>query len=317
VHPAIVFVARLGRSLGGQPVGAELAGWAMARAEAAGVADALRTRLGAAAGRPADGPVLLIDIMTDGIDRDSCRITPYVHGGAGPWRPRPAPSGPADVAVTDLEEAARGLVAEAERLWSRSEEPAAIEFVMPAGLLNLPVQWFAGPRIFERSDPLCLEYTVTVRSRERIREPRVRRAWGNRWRQIDAKPFTGRVLWGTADRTGPAFDAWAADLRSDDRYAVVVLSEPPDSPWGRRELFAAFSAGVPVILWDRRLSRPADSTHGLESLVAEPAALPGNVRRVCVEAYRTGADEPGHMGHWLALLWDDPRRLLPDSQVAS
>jgi hypothetical protein len=316
LHPAVVFVGRLGQSLSGIPIGDELTAWALARATAAGAADALHARLGDVADRPADGPVLLIEIMIDGIDRGSCRISPYVHSGAQ-WRPRPAPSGPADVAVTHLEEAARGLVAEAERLWSSSEEPAAIEFVMSAGLLNLPVQWFTGPRIFERSDPLCLAYTVTVRSRERMREPRVHRAWGNRWRQINRKPFNGRVLWGTADRTRQGFDAWAADLRSDDRYAVVVLSEPPDSPWGRRELFAAFGAGVPVILWDRRQSRPTDSTEGIESLVAEPGMLPGNMQRVCVEAYRAGADEPGHPGRWVALLWDDPHRVLPESEVVS
>ncbi|GIE03200.1 VMAP-C domain-containing protein [Paractinoplanes durhamensis] len=317
LHPAVVFIARLGRSLGEHPVGAELVGWAEARAASAGAADALRARLGDGSGPSGGGPVLLIDIMTDGIDRDSCRITPYIQDGGGPWRPRPVPGGPADVPVTGLEEAARGLVEEAEQLWTRSTEPAGIEFVMPAGLLNLPVQWFTGPRIFGRSDPLCLAYTVTVRSRERMREPRVHRAWGNRWRQIDAKPYTGRVLWGIAERTEPAFDAWAADLRADDRYAVVVLSESPDSPWGRRELFAALLAGVPVILWDRRLARPADSAHGLGSLAGEPGELPARTRRVRVEAYQAGTDEPGHSGRWVALLWDDPRRLLTDPGVAS
>ncbi|MFI5894688.1 hypothetical protein ACIA5D_31765 [Actinoplanes sp. NPDC051513] len=311
VPPALVFVGRLGRSLSEDPVGAELVGWAVSRAAAAGVAEALHVRLGDRETRPSEGPVLLIDIMTDGIDRGSCRISAYVHEGGGPWRPRPTSQGPSDVAVADLEEAARELVAEAERLWNQSDEPAAIEFVMPAALLNLPVQWFQGPRIFERSDPLCLAYTVAVRSRERMREPGVRRVWGNQWRQIDAKPFAGRVLWGAAD----GIEAWAAQLQKDNGYAVVVLSEPPDSPHGRRELFEALRAGVPVILWDRRLSRPPESTDGLESLTREPAALPATTRRVRVEAY--GSGEPDHFGHWVALLWDDPRRMLTDAGVES
>jgi nucleoside phosphorylase len=315
VCPAVVFVGRLGRSLGVDPVGAELVGWAVRQAEAAGVGEALRARLGDTAVRPPDGPVLLIDIMTDGIDRGSCRISGYVHDGGRPWRPRPAPAGPSDVAVAELEDAARELVAEAERLWTGLPEPVAIEFVMPSGLLHLPVQWFTGPRIFGRSEPLGLAYTVAVRSRERMREPRVRRVWGSRWRQIDAKPYAGRVLWGTAERSGTAFDAWAAELQSDDRYAVVVLSEPPGSAWGRQELFVAFRAGVPVILWDQRLSRPAESTDRLRALSREPSELPDNTKRVRVEAF--GAGDIDHFGRYVALLWDDPRRVLVDAESES
>ncbi|WP_433385196.1 hypothetical protein ACQPZX_11225 [Actinoplanes sp. CA-142083] len=315
VPPALVFVARLGRSLGDDPIGAEIVGWAVRRAGATGVGEALRARLGDTAAAPPVGPVLMIDIMTDGIDRGSCRISGYVHEGGGPWRPRAARVGPSDVAVTDIEYAARELVAEAERLWTGSREPAAIEFVMPSGLLDLPVQWFTGPLIFGRSEPLALAYTVVVRSRDRMYEPRVRRAWGSRWLQIDAKPFSGRVLWGTTARSGAAFNAWAAELQSDDRYAVVVLSEPPDSPWGRQELFAAFRAGVPVVLWDRRLPRPGESTDGIRSLSREPSELPANTKRVRVEAY--AGDDAGHFGHWVALLWDDPRRVLADAGVES
>lgn len=311
--PAVVFVARLGRSLSDDPIGAELVGWATSRAEATGAVEALRARLGSTDGRPPDGPALLIDIMTDGIDRASCRISGYVHDGAGPWRPRPTSDGPRDVAVSRLEDATRDLVDEAERRWAGSAAPATVEFVMPTGLLNLPVQWFTGSRAFDRSEPLCLSYSVTVRSRDRMRDPRMRRRWSLRWRQLDAKPYVGRVLWGTAGRTDAAFEAWSAELHGGDGYAMVVLSEPPDSAWGRRELHAALRAGVPVILWDRRLSRPAAATGGLEDLAREPAALRGEVKRVRVEAY--GAGDAGHFGRWVALLWDDPDRLPVDVGV--
>ncbi|HEX5204658.1 MAG TPA: hypothetical protein VFW27_32440 [Actinoplanes sp.] len=310
LHPAVVFVGRLGQALVADPVGAELLAWAEARAAAARAGAALQDRLGVPGERPpGPGPVLLVDIMADGIDRESCRIVPYLQDGDRSL-PRPVPGGPADVPVSGLEDAARELVAEAERMWTRSDEPASIEFVMPLRLLNLPVQWFSGPRLFDRADPLCLEYTVTVRSRERMHETRVRRSWGNRWRQIDAKPFTGRVLWGAGRGDDQTLETWAGRLRADDRYAVVVLSEPPDSPWGRRELHAALVAGVPVILWDQRLSRPPDGTHGLDRLIAEPPELPGNTRRVRIEAHLAAATQPEHFGRWVALLWDDPRRLL-------
>jgi len=249
----------------------------------------------------------------DGLSRGMCRITPFVQDTRGPWSPLPGPGEPADVPVAALEAAARGLVAEAELVWARSAEPATIEFVMSTGLLNLPVQWFSGPRLFETSEPLCVRYAVTLRSLERMRERRTRREWALRWRQIDIKPFPGRVRWGAAARTPEELDEWAAGLSGDERYVVVVLSEPPTSPWGGRELSAALAAGVPVILWDQRLPRPEDGTEGIRLLLAEPSALPERIR----EARIAAATRPEHFGRSVALLWDDPHRLVADREPGS
>jgi hypothetical protein len=100
-------------------------------------------------------------------------------------------------------------------------------------------------------------------------------------------------------------------LSGDDRYVVVVLSEPPSTDLGLHELFAALAAGIPVILWDQRLRHPADNaTDGLRRLIAEPARLPIEIRAVRVEAERMAAHDPDHYGRSVALLWDDPNRVL-------
>jgi hypothetical protein len=106
-------------------------------------------------------------------------------------------------------------------------------------------------------------------------------------------------------------DAWSTGLSGDASYVVVVLSEPPDTELGIRELFAALEAGVPVILWDQRPVHTAGSTTDeLRRLTAEPAALPAHMRALRVAAAQRAEEEPDHYGRSVALLWDDPNRVV-------
>jgi nucleoside phosphorylase len=314
LHPAIVFIAHLSAATGDPGLAADLMDWVTARTDAARTTAAMRARLNPSAGTPAGasgtGPALLIEVTVDGLDRGNCRITPYVQGETGPWRPQPGPRETAEVPVQQVEDVVSQLVAEAEAQWETSKGPAGIEFLLPTGLLNLKVQWFSAPPLFGRVQPLCVQYSVVVRSLERMRERGVHRAWAGRWERLDTKPFSGKVQWGVNARTKPDLDAWAAGLSGDDHYVVVVLSEPPTEEWGRQELFAALAAGVPIVVWDQRLPRPDDAAEGIEGLVAEPADLPENIRRVRVLAETLIADQPDHYGRSVALLWDDPDRLV-------
>ncbi|MBG0568482.1 VMAP-C domain-containing protein [Actinoplanes aureus] len=329
LHPAMLFLARLSQTLRDSDPGlaAELWDWVIGRTDATASSEALRSRLSPGSGppahRPRTGPLLLIEMDVDGIDRNLCRITPYLQGMAGHWGPRPEKD--TQVPLRDAEAVAAAvseMVADAERVWAEagSSGSAGIEFVLPAGLLNLPVQWYpASPRLGQ-VQPLCIRYPVAVRSLERMREPGgTRFEWVNRWERLDRQPFTGEVLWGVRYQDKPTTpEAWSAGLSGDDRYVVVVLSESPDTELGRQELFAALAAGVPVILWDQRLRQPPDGvTDGLRRLIAEPPLLPTQTRAIRVEAQRLAAEKPDHYGRTVALLWDDPNRVVPAGRAGS
>jgi hypothetical protein len=323
LHPAILFVAHLGRAVEDAVLAGELSDWAAARTHAARTTEALHARLspgsGSRAATAGSGPLLLIEMAVDGIDRGKCRITPYLQGGSGPWRPRPETPAEIRLRAEEVERVVTTMVAAAEQAWEAENAAgqAGIEFLLPTGLLNLPVQWYPAPALFGRVEPVCVKYSVTVRSLDRMRKQGVRREWINRWGQLDRQPFTGRVRWGVNARTEAELDAWATALSGDDRYVVVVLSEPPSEHWGRQELCAALAAGVPVILWDQRLPRPEDGTQGITRLLAEPASLPSETKAVRVMAAGLAARQPDHYGRAVALLWDDPNRVVSTGAAES
>lgn len=319
LSPAIVFLALLdGLIRDRDPAAADrLGSWLAAYCERSGISEALRARLrpesGAGSARPAAGPSLVVEIAVDGIDRDRFRVVSYVQEDTGPWNPRQL--GVQHVTTQQIETAVSRSVAEAERAWAehRTTGRAGIEFVLPGALMNLPVQWYSDLRMgVER--PICVRYPVAVRSQERMRAEKVRREWASRWDRLDRRPFDGQVQWGIRYQPRPiTVDSWSTGLSGDDRYVVVVLSEPPtpESEFGLRELFAALEAGVPVIVWDQRPAHPRDDTTGeLRQLTAEPAVLPDRIRTVRVEAVQQADQRPDHYGRSVALLWDDPNRVV-------
>ncbi|GID52651.1 hypothetical protein [Actinoplanes couchii] len=303
-HPAFRFVDWLGHLLAGDP-GPALRKWA-SRQSRTGVRAPLPTP-GTPPGRSGMArPSLTLQITVDGLDRGLCRITPYLQVASGPWRPEP--DEPIVTQVGGLAGETAKLVAAAETRWRGVADRADIEFLLPVGLLNTAVQWFDGPEILGESRPLCLDYSVSLRSLERMREVRIHRAWSHRWRQIDQQPFTGRVLWGRGSAAPDDLQRWRRELDGDARYLVVVLSEPPGTTAGDAELRAALRAGVPVVLWDQRIPRPESGTLGLEHLSAEPGRLPEHTRAARLDAVQATPGGRAHYGRTVALLWDDADR---------
>lgn len=318
LSPAIVFLALLdGLARDRDPAAADrLASWLTAYCERSGISEALHARLrpesGAGPARPAAGPSLVVEIAVDGIDRDRFRVVSYVQEDNGPWHPRQL--GVQHVTRPQIEAAVSESIAGAERAWAehRTTGRAGIEFVLPGALMNLPVQWYQDSRM-GIARPICVRYPVAVRSQERMRAEKVRREWASRWDRLDHQPFDGQVQWGIRYQTKPTtVDSWSTGLSGDDRYVVVVLSEPPtpESEFGLREFFAALEAGVPVILWDQRSSHPGDDTGEMRRVTAEPAGLPDRIRTLRVEAVQMADQQPDHYGRSVALLWDDPNRVV-------
>ena len=318
LSPAIVFLALLGRlahDRGPSAAADDLAAWLTAYTERSGISEALHARLrpesGAGPARPAAGPALVVEIAVDGLDRNQFRVDSWVQEDNGPWHPRWL--GVQHVTTPQIETAVGESIAQAEQAWAdrHTTGRAGIEFVLPGALMNLPVQWFPDLRM-GIAKPICVRYPVAVRSLERMRAEKMRREWGHRWDRLDHQPFDGRVQWGIRYQSGPtSVESWSTGLSGDDRYVVVVLSEPPATERGLRELFAALEAGVPVILWDQREPQPGADTAGeLRRITAEPADLPDRIRSLRVEAMRMADQQPDHFGRSVALLWDDPNRVV-------
>jgi nucleoside phosphorylase len=320
VPPSLALVDAVAM-LVGEPLATELRDWVDQTAARLHLAEvmarhrAARDRPEPAGGTSAGGlrperPCLLIQITPDSIDANRCIIKYWIQHGAGPWRPEPG-----DATHTLLRRAER-VVADAlrraETAWREIEDPVAVEFLLPTELLHLDVEWWRTELASMAPSPLCVDYVVTVRSLDRMTADFRRRVWANRWNALWLEPPSHRLYWGQLAHGGADIGAWDAGLRQDIALTSVVLSAPPLDNGGRIELELALRAGVPVVLWDRRAPRSDEATTEIRELVrGDPGELPERVRRLRVEAVRAGHDSNGqHLGRHLALLWDDPNRLI-------
>jgi nucleoside phosphorylase len=310
----LMFVDTLADQADDPELAAELGRWVWRQASSMRAEEALarwRSRPAAAA-EPHAHPCLLVEIAVDGIDRGVCRITSYIQDRSGPWRPRRWPGEPRTVALGEAEQVVGQLVDRAEREeWSTSETAPAIEFLLPAGLVNLPVEWWSPQLGLGSRLPLCVDYAVVVRSLERMRHTDRPRWWSSRWSALRSVPSAGRVLWGADPQDDEQLREWEIQLRTDPSIAAVVLSSPPDRWPGLHELARAIVLGVPVVLWDRRAPRPADAGAQLHDLVDDdPAGVRARTGVLRSRAAAGVVGRPEQLGRFVALLWDNPQRLI-------
>lgn len=167
-----------------------------------------------------------------------------------------------------------------------------VEFWLPMALVNEPV-WDWCRAVKPTAETADDDYTVLVRSLDRLQSPEWRTSLRRHW------VVTSQEAEQAAQRIVP--------LASDSvSTRCVVLSEPPDVLQGKRELMAALEIGIPAILWQRhdrsdavqRWARNVAATCSLEE-------LPG---RVAEYRRKAGAQHDAQ----IALLWDTPDHALPD-----
>ncbi|WP_245594729.1 hypothetical protein [Actinospica robiniae] len=285
--------------------------WADFLAERLQAAEPLRLRRGRES-PPAESdaarPGLLIRIVPDGIDVRRCVADYWIQAGSGPWNPIPGDES-VETWFSSLEPVLEGFIERAECVWKHSVAPIAVEFVLPTELLNLAVEWWSTRRGSDMAAPLCADYEVVLRNLDRMRAEDRHRVWRARWDRLwhgDAPP---QVLWGAADATD--LDRWNTDLRFSPDITMVVLSSSPGAPTARRELVSALSAGVPVILWDRRGVADPAAREALRMLAeTPPATLLSSLRQLRRQAASAEPDGAASLGRHLAVLWDDPNRLV-------
>jgi NTP-dependent ternary conflict system VMAP-like protein len=205
------------------------------------------------------------------------------------------------------------LIESAEIDWARARPDIRIEFVLPADLLNLDVdQW---PWEYDTPlppVPLGCRYTVTIRSLERMTTGRWHRVWHSRWGVLTDQLEIGSIDPGSTLRaeSGYSIRKLVADFENNSNLVTMVLSKPPvPAQNGGDEIDVGLRAGIPVIIWSREDCETEDFLIAVAELLHgdTPANILQRVKLLRTTAYQSQAD---HVGHHLAVLFDDPERLI-------
>jgi hypothetical protein len=205
---------------------------------------------------------------------------------------------------------------------SLDEAGMPIEVLLPFDRFCEPIdQWVLETSVLT-PQTLGVEYLVAIRSLDRVRlarppsriAPKLRALWRVWWQRV-SQSSDSPVVW--VDEN-VALDPTRvhALLRQSNASACVALAFRPPGARKQSETFflACFGVGAAVALWPRTTgSDPQLVRNAIEELLAgrDLAELPSLVRQMRNDAALLG--EEYHLGRDLTLLWDDPRRLPPDT----
>jgi hypothetical protein len=293
------------------PLSAELRRWNDLQAGRLGIAaelSALRQRARTESAPPAR-PCLVVQLQEHGIDPGRYILSSWTQHRPGPWHPQ---RGEDQLVTLDtVERAVEDLVNRAESIWGKHPGRVIVEFVLSMKLINEAVDWWCTNSDSVEAVPLCLDYPVVVRSLDRMRAQSWHRFWRNRWQAMRATPFI-KTNWSLGEDTD--IGLWNARLRSDEKISAVALDVAPtaSSPEGRLQFKMALRAGVPIVVWDRRGRRDENFRASVDPLLAgAPMTLAERVQEFRSQAATSDAALQGaHLGKHLAVLWDDPDRLV-------
>ncbi|WP_308406678.1 SAV_2336 N-terminal domain-related protein [Streptomyces sp. AC555_RSS877] len=259
--------------------------------------------------------VIVVEHTRDG--SGEILVRPWLNTVPGQWNPQPGE--PATTTLDGLGTAVERALRQGARLWSaprepepsgRAQSPPYIEFVLPNDLLNYDVAGLT-TRIGDGGPlPLGLEYGVHVRSLERMRasDALVRERWQERWRALRSQ---GVKVHGWSESDAGRLDAWQTALAMESDCTAVVLDAPDGGP-ATNALNAAIAEGIGIAVWDRR-GELADERREVVSAVfasvRTPDQIPMAIHRLRRNAEVRG-DGPSLLGRHIALMWDDPTRLV-------
>ncbi|GHA68254.1 hypothetical protein ACIQRS_10290 [Streptomyces termitum] len=271
---------------------------------------ALRAELGRApAAQPAPA-CLVVQLCRSGMDPDRYLLSHWRQLRPGPWRPERGED--RLVTLAEVAGAVDRLVQRTEEEWAARTGRPVLEFILPFHLLNQELEWPAPAPGTDLPEPLGLVYPVVLRSLDRMRAKAHHRKWRNRWQQLLDSPDTA-CHWDTADRRDHDAVRWSSELVADESLIAVALAAPPvQRPGTRSSLEVALRAGVPTVFWDRRPQPAADFRKRARKLLKGKAVdLPQRVQLLRKEAATaTAGQRDTHVGRHLAVLFDDPDRLV-------
>ncbi|SMD27176.1 hypothetical protein SAMN05661093_10773 [Kibdelosporangium aridum] len=253
---------------------------------------------------------LVVAIEPDMFDADHYRVEHWRQDHQAEWPPARGPERTAEFA--DLERVVDELVMDAEKAWSAIDCDITLEFVLPRGLLNLPVADWSRELASGDPTPLTMHYPIVVRSLERMQSPYWLRPWRTKWRVLAGPPPSGRVFIATSEDVEHPYRI--AGALQDPQVVALVLSRAPEPEPGRHDpLREALRAGVPAVLWTR-VDVPEDALFAVVAQLAGRGTLVDLPRRVHA-ARRDAMANPDQQMHPnvvknLVILWDTPVRTL-------
>ncbi|MGW1817268.1 VMAP-C domain-containing protein [Streptomyces sp. NPDC002125] len=286
---------------------------------------ALEERRRAIAALPASDPDVArcLVVMVEPADDSSADIyvRHWVNAAPGFWEPVAG-----DVRPTTVD----GLAAEVERAIGRGQERWAgmpvteneptpqVEFVLPFSLLNhdmarLEMGTWSGDPL-----PISLHYHVHLRSLERMRAAQkdgYLPLWRERWTQLRNAGVAESYRWHGEE--GERLDRWRAKLIANPGLTAVILDVPALPGLGLEALVTAIAQGVGLAAWDRRTDSPELSGEVLTLLLAHPPSqIPSKVSALRKKAEGMNRDH-WSLGKHLALMWDDPNRLIDCEELTA
>ncbi|MFF2137453.1 hypothetical protein [Streptomyces sp. NPDC058193] len=262
-------------------------------------------------------------VMVEPADDSSADIyvRHWVNAAPGYWEPVAG-----DVRPTTLDHLAGEVeraIGRGQERWARlpvmeNEPPAQIEFVLPFTLLNhdmarLEMGTWSGDPL-----PISLRFHVHLRSLERMRAAHrdgYLPLWRERWTQLRNAGVAESYRWHGEE--GERLDRWRATLIANPDLTAVILDVPALPGHGLEALVTAIAQGVGLAAWDRRTDSPDLSGEVLTLLLAHPPAqIPSKVSALRKKAEGMNRDN-WSLGKHLALLWDDPNRLIDCEELTA
>lgn len=256
---------------------------------------------------------LLIQIDPDPMDSDQLLVSHWRQWDPHEWRPqrgddRTIPSSALEAEVDNLIDGLESMLGASAD--APGTEDIGLEFLLPMELLNFPVQHLRKKALAGRMVPLAVDHPIVLRSLERLRTPRLHLAWRRRWERAASKQM--RPYWSQPSGSD-YFVRLTAELSADQHVFSLILSEPPEAGNNAHlEVAAALQAGIPAIVWHRLDCSSKEFRDAVAAMVGDGALvhLPRRVTKLRQAALKLGSTSPGHPGWEIAILWDDPTRLL-------
>lgn len=307
VPPSLLFLDVLASQIGGT-MGRTMTDWIEDRARHLTIGPALHARRAAMARTVAEPRLhLVIMVDRDAVDRDRYVVSFWRQDIVDEWPPARGAVG--EVPSAELERVVDSVVVAAERAWADQRAAVVLEFLLPRGLLGLPVHLWQREHDTGDPRPLCLDYQIRVRSLERMRAAHWHRVWRDRWHSMLENPSPTRIHYATGE-DGGRIEA----VLSDPHWVSMVLEAPgerPASP-GTDELVAALRSGLPLLIWHPDL--PPEELREIVDWLVESGGLidvPNRVReyrRAALGAATLPIDLD--VAKDVVIVWDDPTRLV-------
>ena len=192
-----------------------------------------------------------------------------------------------------------------------------IELFLPTTLLNQPIDSWVLEDESSFCAPVGIDYRVVLRSSERLREAYMARRggfWKNKWRSLQTlsqqKDNEANSVFVCGDGEHP--NRLYQQLRNENMIGLKVVCELLS--FEKRGAFAVLQeAAIPVALWLRQTLPTCNCVAEIEQLLScRIHEVPEAVKRKRGDAFEVSENPDSHIGHHLALLWEDVDRLPPD-----